>query len=138
MWLELTASNGYRKFSIPAVTAGLGAYDVAGNGPFDQEIMGLDIPRGSRIYRAVFINKAGRQTLSFYDAVKIIFDNRLNAGEIRKETFHFKIPDDLKGKTHLEAKLNYLRYPSILSSQFGLPRLRPVEVSSSSKEITIK
>ncbi len=137
MWLELAAYNGNKKISIPAVKTGVDAYDVAGKGPFDQEILGGDIPRGSRIYHAVFLDKAGKQTLSFYDAVKIIFDNRLNAAEIRKETFYFKIPADFKGKILLQANLNYLPYPSSLSNRLGLPNPRPFGVSSAKKELTL-
>ncbi len=138
MWLELVAFSGNKKISIPAVTTGADTYDVAGRGPFDREILGEDIPRGSRIYHAVFVDKAGKQTLSFYDAVKIIFDNRLNAAEIRKETFYFRIPTDFKGKLFLQANLNYLPYPSSLSKRFGLPKTGLFEVSSAKKEISLQ
>ncbi len=138
LWLELAAYNRNKKVPIPAVTAGAGTYDVSGKGPFDREILGEDIPKGSRIYRAIFADGAGKQTLAFYDAVKIVFDNRLNALEVHKETFHFKIPKDFKGKVSLQANLNYLPYPSSFSNRFGLPKPTPFEVSSARKEITVQ
>jgi len=36
-------------------------------------------------------------------AFEIIFDKRLNASEVRKETHHFNITEDLKGKVLLQA-----------------------------------
>jgi nitrate/TMAO reductase-like tetraheme cytochrome c subunit len=138
LWLELAAYNWERKVAIPAAAAGVDPYDVAGKGPFDREILGEDISEGSRIYRAVFVDDAGKQTLSFYDAVKIVFDNRLNASEIRKERFHFKIPKDFRGRIFLQASLNYLPYPGSFSSRFRLPKPQPFEVSSARKELTVE
>ncbi len=137
MWLELAAYNGNKKVFIP-VPAGAGRYDRTGEGPSDKELLGADILPGSRIYRVVFVDEAGNQTLAFYDAVKIIFDNRLNASEIRKETFYFKIPKDFQGKVLLQANLNYLPYPSSLSTRFGLPKPRLFEVSSAKKELLLQ
>jgi hypothetical protein len=122
---------------IPA-PSGADRYDLSGKGPSDQEILGDDVPSGSRIYRAIFVDKGGKQTLAFYNTVKIIFDNRLNASEVRKETYYFKIPEDFKGKVLLQANLNYLPYPSSLSTRFGLPKPRPFEVSSAKKELILK
>ena len=137
LWLELEARNGDMIISIPA-PLGVGTYDVIGKGPFDQEILGEDIPKGTRIYRAIFVDKAGIQTLSSYNAVRITFDNRLNASELRRETYHFKVPDDVKGKLTVKASLNYLPYPSSFSNRFGLPKPESFEISSIRKEIPLK
>jgi len=137
LWLELAAYNGNKKVFIPA-TAGADTYDLTGKGPSDREILGDDIPGGSRIYRTVLVDAAGKQTLAFYDAVKIIFDNRLSASEIRDETFYFKIPQDFKDKILLQANLNYLPYPSSFSTRFGLPKPVLFEVSSAKKELLLK
>lgn len=139
LWLELTAFNGERIIPIPSRSAiGSAGYDVAGKGPFDQEILSEDIPEGNRIYRAIFIDEERKQTLSSYNAVDIIFDNRLNASEIRKETYAFKIPENVKGKITLRASLNYLPYPSSFSNRFGLPKPDLFEVATIIKKIDLQ
>jgi len=137
IWLEFDAYDGVNKIPIPALSVGADAYDVTGKGPSDQEILGEDIPIGTRLYRAILIDKENRQTLSSYNAVKIIFDNRLNAAEIRKETYTFKVPKDVKGKINLKANLNYLPYPSSFSRRFGLPKPESFTFTSISKELPL-
>ena len=138
LWLELEAYNGDKIIPIPALPMGADTYDVTGKGPFDQEILGDDIPKGNRIYRTIFVDKTGIQTLSSYNAVRITFDNRLNASELRRETYHFKVPNDVKGKLTVKASLNYLPYPSFFSRRFGLPNPGSFEISSTKKEISLK
>ncbi len=138
MWLEVTAHFKDRIVSIPASSAGIDEYDVAGQGKADNEILGDDVPKGSRIYRAVFVDSGGQQTLSFYDAVKIVFDNRLEASEIRREKYTFTVPRDARDKITLRASLNYLPYPSSFSRRFGLPRPQRFEVASSVREIEVQ
>ena len=137
LWLELEACDGDEKIPIPILPMGADVYGIAGKGPFDQEILGEDIPKGTRIYRAILVDNTDRQTLSSYNAVRIIFDNRLNAAEIRKETYSFKIPGNLKGKITLKATLNYLPYPSSFSRRFGLPKVEAYNVSTASKEVLL-
>jgi hypothetical protein len=139
LWLELSAFNGDKIIFIPGrPTMGTSGYDVAGKGPFDREILSEDIPKGSRIYRAVFVDGKGRQTLSSYNAASIVFDNRLNASEIRRETYEFIIPKNFKNKITLRASLNYLPYPSSFSDRFGLPKPELFEVATIRKEIDLK
>ena len=137
LWLELEAYDGDEKIPIPILPMRADVYGIAGKGPFDQEILGEDIPKGTRIYRAILVDNTDRQTLSSYNAVRIIFDNRLNAAEIRKETYSFKIPGNLKGKITLKATLNYLPYPSSFSRRFGLPKVEAYNVSTASKELLL-
>jgi hypothetical protein len=138
LWMQLNAVDGDKIIPIAAASAGAGPYDVAGKGPDDQQILGDDIPGGARIYRAIFVDKTNRQTLSSYNAVQIIFDNRLNASELRKETYFFKVPDNARGKITLRASLNYLPYPSSFSRRFGLSKPESWEITSSSKELLLK
>jgi hypothetical protein len=138
LWLQFDAFNGDERIPIPALSTGTGTYDVAGKGPDDVSILGDDIPRGARIYRAIFVDKTGRQTLSSYNAVRIIFDNRLNAAELRRETYSFKVPDNVKGRIALRASLNYLPYPSSFSRRFGLPKPESWEITSESRELPLK
>lgn len=138
LWLEIAAYYGDRILSIPAASTGSDGYDVVGQGKADNEILGDDIPKGSRIYRAVFVDSGGKQTLSFHDAVKIIFDNRLDASEIRTETYFFTVPRDARGKITFRASLNYLPYRASFSKQFGQPRPQRFEVASSVREIEVQ
>lgn len=139
MWLTLQVEVGGRRIAIPAGSLRSAVpYDVAGKGPFDQEILGQDIPAGSRIYRCIFVDENRRQTLSSYNAVRVIFDNRLDAGEIRHETYRVPIPQEARGTVTLHAGLNYLAYPSSFTARLGLPRPEPVEVASARIEIPVR
>ncbi len=138
LYLDLNAYSGNKTVSVPAATRTTGMYDVAGKGRFDDSVLGSGFPAGRRIYRAVCIDKSGRQTLSSYDAVKIVFDNRLNAAEVRKETYRFKIPEDAKGILSLTARLYYLSYPAAFAGRLGLPEAEAVEIASVKKDIVIK
>ncbi len=138
LWLELDAYHGDEIIPIPALSMGGDKYDVTGKGPFDQEILDEDIPKGTRIYRAILVDREDRQTLSSYNAVKIIYDNRLNAGELRKETYYFKVPTSIKGKITLRASLKYLPYPGSFSGRFGLPKHDFYEVTSTIKELPLR
>jgi len=143
LWLELKAYIGEETIrTIPIAASsdieGQSAYNVAGKGAFDEEILRDDVPKGNRIYRAIFVDKSGKQTLSSYNAAKIIFDNRLDAEEIRKETYRFRIPQNAKGKVYLFAALNYLPYPGAFADRFGLQVRDAVEIAFAKKEIALR
>ena len=138
LWLTVDAIVGDKVIPIPATSKSkVDDYDVSGLGPFDQEFISADIPKGNRVYRAIYLDKKGKQTLSSYEAVKIIFDNRLEAAEIRKEIYNFVIPKDLRGNVVLVAELQYLPYPSSFSNQFSLPSPEAVVIATAQKEILI-
>ena len=136
LWLDVKAIAEEGNISILAADGD--ENDVAGKRASDQDISENDIPRGSRIYRAIYVDKTGKQTLSSYDAEKIIFDNRLNAAEVRKETFHFTVPYETNGSVSLVAKLNYLPYPSSFSKRLEVPEPKNIEIASCSKKIIIE
>lgn len=144
IWLELKAYiiSDITMRTIPITASsdfeGQTAYNVTGNEAFDQEVLKDDIPKGNRIYRAIFVDKTGKQTLSSYNAIKIIFDNRLNAAEIRKEPYLFKIPEDAEDKLFLFATLYYLPYPPSFAKRLGLPEPEVVEIASTKKYIILK
>ena len=96
------------------------AYSLAGHGRFDAILLGPEIPKGSRIYRAVFVDGGGQVTLDSYNAVAKLFDNRLKAAEKRKESYRFMIPDGAKGDITIKATLRYLPYSSTFTDRFGL------------------
>ena len=113
-------------------------HDVVGSGMYDQSILGQDIPKGCRIYRAIYLNAAGEATLASYEAARIAYDNRLDAGEIREEVYRFVVPADARERITLYASLNYLAYPSSFTRRFGLPRPESVEIAFARKELAIR
>ena len=71
-------------------------------------------------------------------ACPIVLDNRLNASEIREETYHFQAPAKSKSEVVIiRASLNYLAYPTSFTRGLGLPGAKAVEVASTKGEIRI-
>jgi hypothetical protein len=137
LYLDLVAEIGGRTVPLSANSLNSEMFDVSGRGKFDATILGDDVPAGRRVYRAVCLDKQGRQTLFSFDAEKIIFDNRLRANEIRKEFFTFQVPEDVGSEFFLVARLNYLRYPGTFAKELGVPRVQPVELASARKKIVL-
>jgi hypothetical protein len=134
LWIEVLVRIGDEP-GQPAVLIGsdvseeLGAYSIAGRGKFDAILLGPEVPKGSRIYRAVFTDGAGQATLDSYDAVSKLFDNRLKAAEKRKESYQFAIPEGAKGDITVKATLKYLPYSSTFTSRLGIPLAEAVVVA---------
>ncbi|MBI5632482.1 MAG: hypothetical protein HZA15_03275 [Nitrospirae bacterium] len=137
LWLELIANVDGKIISIPA-TSGKDAYDVAGRGGFDKEIIAADVPEGSRMFRSIYLDREGKQTLSSYNATRIAFDNRLKAEELRKERYYYRIPKDARGVVTFTARVNYLRYPSSFARSLGIDKTEPVELAAAKKEVRIR
>jgi nitrate/TMAO reductase-like tetraheme cytochrome c subunit len=130
LWLEVTASYGQKSVFVPAKVKALGGYGTAGSGEIDEQLLGKDVRPGSRMYRAVFFDEKSRQTLSSYDALRIVWDNRLDSGEKRLEPYELVVPEDAGGPMRLEAKLVYLSYPTAFARQWEVAPAQPVEVAS--------
>lgn len=113
-------------------------YSVSGGGAEDATILQGDVPAGSRMYRMVMVNSAGRQSLYQGTAVKNDFDNRLNAAEVRNEAYYLKLPTGFSGKVTLEANLYYRGAPSSFTRRMQVPDFRPVLVSTNKKEISVE
>jgi hypothetical protein len=142
MWLEVHAIS-VDGTTIPvelvtSVSAGTNDYSIAGASLDDATVLQNDVPKGARLYRTVLVNAAGRQSLYQYDAVKNVFDNRLNAAEIRKEQFYLKLPSHYSGKVKLEARLYYRAAPSSFTKRLQLEDFVPVLVASQKKMVTIE
>jgi hypothetical protein len=140
LWLEVRGSLRGRSIPIPisSEAQGKNAYAVSGKGEFDAEVLGSQFPKGNRMYRAIFADGRGRQTLSFYDATEIMFDNRLEAGEIRREHFTFRLPPEETGALLLTASLYYLSYPEPFARKLGLAKPEVVEIASSRGRIQVR
>jgi hypothetical protein len=132
LWLDVTARAGDLLLPVPAGGGGLG---VAGQAKEDAKILGKDVPAGSRIYRAIFLDGAGKQTLQSWDAVKIGFDNRLPAGMVVKELYELELPKDVRGPLKIEAKLRYLAYPSNYAGLMDLAPAPVVDVATAALEL---
>ena len=135
LWIEVMVRIGDEPIGQPAVILEpealdeSSAYSLAGRGKFDSILLGPEIPKGSRIYRAVFADGAGQATLDSYNAVASLFDNRLKAAEKRKESYRFTIPEGAKGDITINATLKYLPYSSTFIRRFGLPSPEAVIVA---------
>lgn len=113
-------------------------YDVTGKSKSDSKILGENVTEGRRIYRAVCVDDKGEKTHFSYDSVEIIFDNRLNASEVRKETYRFRVPDDATGIFFLKVHLFYFAYPHSFAERLGLPEAEAVQIAYAEKEMILK
>jgi hypothetical protein len=139
MYLEVNVAAGDNVMSIPAVpVSGKTGYDVTGFRTSDVETLGDEVAKGVRIYRSIFVDNTGLPTLSSYEAVNIIFDNRIDACEIREENYGFVIPEDAGDFITVDARLYYVPYPASFASKLELPKPEAFEISSVQKQLIIK
>jgi len=144
LWLEVKAyAPGDRQMrAIPIEVStdleGEDRYGMFGGSEIDRDAARDDVTKGSRIYRAILVDEAGKQTLSSYDATRIIFDNRLSAAEIRRETYRFRIPEGAEEKLFLYADLYYFPYPGLFAKRLGLARADGVVIASTKKMISLE
>jgi hypothetical protein len=142
--LELRAyafgDRAMRAIPIP-VSASLGggdSYGIFGGSEIDRDVSNEQVTKGSRVYRSILVDGTGEQTLSSYNATRIIFDNRLSAAEIRKEVYRFKIPEDAEAKLMLFADLYYFPYPDSFAERLGLQKADGVVIASAKKTIALE
>lgn len=132
LWLEVTMHTENTMFTVPAVRRHHSGYDVVGETPYDSALFS-SIPKGARVYRAVFGDKGGVPVASVFDASQSLFDNRLKALEVRKEQYLIVIPNQLQKPIRIEARLMYLLYPATLASTLGVTPAHPVVISRAEK-----
>jgi hypothetical protein len=128
LWLEVTAQLGDRLVPLPASARVRGSWSVADEDGDDPLVAG-DVAPGSRLYRAVFLDRRNRQTLASFEATSIVFDNRLLPGEVRSETYALQVPPDAAGTVRLEARLRYRAYPPGLARDLDVAASPVVEVA---------
>jgi len=142
LWLTVTAvADDGTKFPVvlhSAKISGRPDYSVVGASPDDASVLGTDVPAGSRIYRTVFADANGRQSLFQYDSVRNIFDNRLNAAEIRNEMYDIQLPKGFAGHITLSATLSYLAAPSSFTRRQNVPGFKPVVIAICEKKISVE
>lgn len=126
LWMEVAAAVEGTVTPLAAGPARAGIpHDVAGAGPFDAAILGGDVPAGSRLYRAVYVDAGGVQTLSSAAATAIPFDNRLRPREPRRERYRFALPAAAPGPVVLLARVYYLAYPAAFARALGVEPAAP-------------
>jgi Cytochrome c554 and c-prime len=138
LYLELVAEVGGRDVHISASSLDKERFDVSGKGKFDSKFIGKEVVPGSRVYRAICIDPQGEQALFSFNAKDIIFDNRLEASEVRQEFFTFQVPEDIGQTFTLSASLKYLRYPGSLAEELGIEEAKPMTLATVRKEVQLK
>ena len=139
LWLEFELGLGAATIFVPASPAVAGdSSDVAGGWAFDEEILGSDVPKGSRVYRTIFVDGTGKQTHASYDAVRLVYDNRLDTGELRKESYRVKLPAYARGTVELRARLRYLLYPTSLMKRYGQDGSKWFDVTSATALVHVR
>lgn len=137
LWLDVYAEiDGQRVDLVPAeLPAG---YDVTGASPeLGQQILAGGVPDGRRIYRTILADRRGKPTLASHLAKSIIFDNRLNAAEVRAETYELALPTSEASRAMIVATMYYVPYPDSFANRLGLPHAEPVRIATTSKEISL-
>jgi DNA-directed RNA polymerase subunit RPC12/RpoP len=138
LWLELAVETAGGSVKIPSASATTEApYDVAGGGALDAQLLGADIPPGSRVYRSIFVDMAGVQTLASYHAARIVFDNRLKAEEVRTERYSFRVPDGAREPLVFTARARYLPYPGSFARALSIPPAAPHLLAETQKPLII-
>lgn len=140
MYLDVTLESGGKVIHVLApskMTIGKPKYDVAMANAEDPAA-DTGIPAGARIYRTVFVDEAGKITFSSYEAVKVAFDNRLNAAEVRDEVYRLGFDHTAKGSVTVSAKLVYVPYPASFAKKLNIAKAEPVVLATSSRKIIIR
>jgi hypothetical protein len=141
MWLTVTATTDdgtrFPVIILPTGRSVVPDYSVAGASRDDAAILGNDVPPGSRLYRSVFVDAKGHQSLFHYDAEKHVFDNRLKAAEIRNEVYELNIPPNFSGHVTLSATLSYRAAPSSFTKHVEVSDFTPVVIASQKKRISL-
>ncbi|MBW2644744.1 MAG: cytochrome c family protein [Deltaproteobacteria bacterium] len=157
LWLHLEAKDA--KGNIYHIKAPLApgdtpdkSYSVATNKPAYKDLgymMGVKefkgiprdaLPEGDRLFRKVFLNPQGEETIAQWNAANTeVFDNRLGPLEASLENYEWKVPDDVaKGKLTITADLNYRRLPQSVADLVGIGKVPVLDVAHDQVAIEIR
>ncbi len=139
LWLHLEARDS--KGGIYAIKASLApldapekSYSVTTNKAAYLDLgmmMGLQdfkgisrdsLPEGDRLFRKVFLNPKGEETIAqWYSEKTDVFDNRLKPFEAVVEKYEWNVPKDIaKGQVTIVATLQYRRLPQSVADLVGI------------------
>jgi hypothetical protein len=137
LWLDVYAELDGRRVELTPVAGegcnGLGV--TGGNNEFDRTILGDGTPPGRRIYRAILADGDGRTTFASHLAQKKVFDNRLNAGEVRPEVYRLSWSKSWPSSVVLCARMYYVAYPDVFAERLGLEKAEPVLIATIEKTL---
>lgn len=139
LWLDVYAVCGTSRVeALPLSPTGTDGYDLTGvHEELDQGIFAGAPANGHRVYRTLLIDRNDNPTLSFYLATKVLFDNRLNASEVRRESYRLRIPQSTQRAVRITAVMYYVPYPDAFAAKLGLPRAEAVQIASASTELSL-
>ncbi len=139
LWLEVEVAGAGRTVQIKADPRSLreAPFDVSGSGAWDAEIIGDSVPPDNRLYRKIFLDKDGKQTIYFIDAVEVAFDNRLEAATMRAERYSFRAPAE-KSEYTINATLKYLAYPKVFARELGVEEATVIVVARETKKLQVR
>ncbi|MFO1522685.1 MAG: hypothetical protein U1F77_10715 [Kiritimatiellia bacterium] len=140
MWIEFQSggTDGRSLDLVPLSAPESKGYDVSSARPAPEDPLGTSVPAGRRVYRAVFTDRKGRMTGSLLEAARVLFDNRLNAAEVRREAYTLAVPHEAKGDLALTASLYYAPYPLSFAKRLDLPAAKPVLVARTGIQLRVE
>jgi hypothetical protein len=98
------------------------------------------VPAGDRIFRLPYLDPKGRMTIAQWNTAAFGPDYRLAPLEARRETFSWRVPDDVEpGAVTITARVYYSRLVSSVAEFLGVPReeWEPVEIGAHSTTFTV-
>jgi len=98
------------------------------------------LPEGDRLFRKVFLNPQGEETVAqWYAADTEVFDNRLSPFGARVENYEWKVPTDVaKGVLTITADLNYRRLPQSVADLAGIGEVPILDIAEDKVTVHIK
>lgn len=98
------------------------------------------LPEGDRLFRKVFLNPPGEETIAqWYAANTEVFDNRLKPLEARLENYEWEVPTDApRGELTITADLNYRRLPQSVADLVGIGEVPILDVAQDQVAIEIR
>jgi hypothetical protein len=98
------------------------------------------VPAGDRIFRLPYLDPKGRMTIAQWNTAAFGPDYRLAPLEARRETFSWRVPDDVEpGAVTITARVYYSRLVSSVAEFLGVPpeEWEPVEIGAHSTTFTV-
>jgi hypothetical protein len=156
VWLhvEIEDPDGKRHHVKAALAPGDNAknsYSVAHNRPAYKdlgEMMGIDgfdgiprdaLPEGDRLYRKVFLNPDGEETIAQWFAKRTdVFDNRLEPLKARTEGYEWSVPEKTaEGVLNVEATLSYRRLPQSVADLVEIGTVPVIEIGKARAAVRV-
>ena len=98
------------------------------------------LPEGDRLYRKVFLNPKGQETIAQWFAKRTdVFDNRLQPLKARLEAYEWDVPKEMtKGELIIQATLNYRRLPQSVADLVEIGTIPVIEIGSDQETVRVK